>query len=168
MSNYRYAQGTEIPADRSRGQIEQALMRAGAMSFAYGQTSDPPLARVMFEMSDRRFRFDLPMTRPGERQFTHTARGQRRAETAASGEYQGEIRRRWRALLLVIKAKLEAVATGISTLEEEFLAHVVLPDGRTFYEWARPQLEIVYAHQEMPALMPGGTSSTEGRLSAHD
>jgi len=157
MNTYRYAQGTEVPADRSRSQIEQALMRNGATSFAYGQTSMPPLARVMFEMADRRFRFDLPIPQPGERQFTHTARGQRRAETAAANEYQAEIRRRWRALLLVIKAKLEAVASGIATLEEEFLAHIVLPDGRTFYEWARPQLEIVYAHGEMPALMPGSS-----------
>lgn len=155
MSGYRYAQGTEVSADRSRSQIESALMRGGAVAFAYGQASEPPSARVMFEMADRRFRFDLPMPKPGDRQFTHTPRGQRRAESAASNEYQGEIRRRWRALLLVIKAKLEAVTSGISTLEEEFLAYAVLPDGRTFYEWAKPQLEIVYAHGQMPEVLPG-------------
>ncbi len=166
MSTYRYAQGTEVSADRSRSQIKTALMRGGATAFAYGQTSEPPSARVMFEMTDRRFRFDLPLPKPSDREFTHTARGQRRAESARVNEYQGEIRRRWRALLLVIKAKLEAVASGIATLEEEFLAHVVMPNGQTFYEWAKPQLEIVYAHGEMPPLMPGtmpalppGTSS---------
>ena len=42
---YRYAQGTEVSADRSRSQIEQALMRGGATAFAYGQTSEPPTAR---------------------------------------------------------------------------------------------------------------------------
>jgi hypothetical protein len=164
MSTYRYAQGTEVSADRSRSQIETALMRGGATAFAYGQTSDPPTARVMFEMSDRRFRFDLPLPNASDREFTHTARGQRRAESARVNEYQGEIKRRWRALLLVIKAKLEAVASGIATLEEEFLAHVVLPNGQTFYEWARPQLEITYAHGDMPEVMPGGTRAISSGL----
>jgi response regulator RpfG family c-di-GMP phosphodiesterase len=42
-----------------------------------------------------------------------------------------ETRRRWRCLAMVIKAKLEVVASGISSFEEEFLAHVMLYDGRT-------------------------------------
>ena len=56
---------------------------------------------------------------------------------------------------LAIKAKLEAVEAGISSFEEEFLAHVVLPDGSTFGAWAKPQLAAVYAGGSMPALLPG-------------
>jgi hypothetical protein len=50
----------------------------------------------------------------------------------------------------VIKAKLEAVAAGITTIEDEFLAHTVLPDGSTFGEWAKPQLEEAYRLGSMP------------------
>jgi hypothetical protein len=61
------------------------------------------------------------------------------------------IRQRWRALLLTIKAKLEAVAVGITTLEEEFLANVVTPDNVTVGEWIRPQLKEAY---ETGAVLP--------------
>lgn len=33
----------------------------------------------------------------------------------------------------------------------QFLAHVVLPDGRTFGEWAEPELARVYDGGAMPA-----------------
>ena len=68
-----------------------------------------------------------------------------------------EVRRRWRALLLVIKAKLEAVESGISTMDSEFLAFVVLPSGMTFGEWAAPQLNDLAAKKKMPRLIVAGT-----------
>jgi hypothetical protein len=59
------------------------------------------------------------------------------------------------AVALAIKAKLEAVEAEISTFEDEFLAYIVLPDGSTFGDWARPQIAAVYELNTMPALMPG-------------
>ena len=55
-----------------------------------------------------------------------------------------------RALLLVIKAKLEAVTAGISTIETEFLANIVLPDNTTAGEWMLPQIDRAYCTGEMP------------------
>lgn len=64
-------------------------------------------------------------------------------------------RQRWRALLLCLKAKLEAVECGITTFEEEFMAHIVMPDGSTFGKWAGPQLQDMRERGEMPkSLMP--------------
>lgn len=78
------------------------------------------------------------------------------AHTAAARDaYEQEIRRRWRSLLLVVKAKLTAVADGISTVEREFLADLVIPTGQTLAEWLAPQLEAAYAHGGVPALLPG-------------
>lgn len=56
--------------------------------------------------------------------------------------------------------KLEAVAAGITTFEDEFLAHTLLPNGATVGEWAAPQIEAVYADggRHMPALLPGVSS----------
>jgi hypothetical protein len=59
----------------------------------------------------------------------------------------------WRALVLAIKAKLEAVEAGITTFETEFLAHIVLPDGRTVGEHAIPKLEETL-RGEIPRLLP--------------
>ena len=53
-------------------------------------------------------------------------------------------------LLLVIKAKLEAVASGISTIEKEFLADIVMPDGSTVNEWMRPQFALMLERDAMP------------------
>jgi hypothetical protein len=53
----------------------------------------------------------------------------------------------------VVKAKLEAVETGITTIESEFLAHLVLPDGRTVGALARPEIKRAYADGRMPATL---------------
>ena len=42
-------------------------------------------------------------------------------------------RSRWRALYLVVKAKLEAVSSGIVSMEDEFLAQTVMNDGETVW-----------------------------------
>ncbi len=49
---------------------------------------------------------------------------------------------RWRALLLSIKAKLEAIREGIATFDEEFLANVVdRESGRNVGHLIIPELE---------------------------
>ena len=89
------------------------------------------------------------------REFTHTpARGMPRSPEAREAAYNQAVRQRWRALLLVIKAKLEAVDAGISTLEEEFLAATVLPDNRTVGAWLLPQLDRAYASGKLPPMLP--------------
>lgn len=63
------------------------------------------------------------------------------------------MRRRWRALALGIKGKLETVATGIQTFEEEFLANIVLPNKQTVAEWLEPQLTAQYKGGKMPRML---------------
>src|SRR5690606_38687520 len=87
-------------------------------------------------------RLDLPMPDPDSPEFTRTPTGRPRTTTAAVQAYEDEVRRRWRSLLLVVKAKLTAVADGISTLEREFLADMVTADGRTVEQVVRPHLEV--------------------------
>jgi hypothetical protein len=59
-------------------------------------------------------------------------------------------RARWRALLLVIKAKLESVESGIATFEEEFMAQIVLPDDQTVGQWVLPEVARIYETGRMP------------------
>jgi len=63
-------------------------------------------------------------------------------------------RQKWRALALVIKAKLEAVESGISVFEDEFMAAIVMPNGRTVSEEIRPRIAAAYESGNMPALLP--------------
>jgi hypothetical protein len=150
----RYAADTQVPSDRSRSEIEKTLRRYGASAFAYGWQEHS--AQIMFEMANRRIKFALPLPDPAAEEFTLTPTGRERSESQAEQAYEQAVRQRWRALALVIKAKLEAVEAGISSVEDEFLAHVALPHGGTVGEWLGPRLDEVYASGEMPALLPGG------------
>jgi len=64
-------------------------------------------------------------------------------------------RQRWRAVALYIKATLEAVASGIVSLEQALLAHALLPDGTTVGQWAEPQIAESYRQGRMPPQLPG-------------
>jgi hypothetical protein len=65
----------------------------------------------------------------------------------------------WRRLLLVVKAKLELVRDADSSIEREFLADILLPNGSTVHEELGPQLDDSYRTGSMPPLLPpaGGT-----------
>jgi hypothetical protein len=50
-------------------------------------------------------------------------------------------RQRWRALYLVVRAKIEAVEAGLAIFEEEFLAFIVVPGlNKTIGEIMVPRL----------------------------
>lgn len=151
--NARYAENTQVSSDRSRAEIERTLRRYGATAFAYGW--DAEAATLMFEIANRRVMFRLPMPNPADKAFTLTPTGKGRSAAAAEAAHEQAVRQRWRALALVIKAKLEAVAAGITTVEQEFLAHIVLPDGRTVGQHTQPVIAAAYETGEMRPMLPG-------------
>jgi hypothetical protein len=141
MPRRRFAETTKVAAGQSRADIEKLLSRHKCQ--AYGTATDylEMKARVQFTAHDRIIRFVVAL--PDPKSF-------RVAEKHAQEE-----RRIWRSLLLVIKAKLEAVETGIATFEQEFLANIVMPNGRTVAELILPQIADSYASGRMPlALAP--------------
>jgi hypothetical protein len=129
----KYAAKTKVAPEQSRLEIERILSRFGAKAFGYAWERNR--AMLGFELKDRRVRFALYL------------------ETSLS---QQDVRSKWRALALVIKAKLSAVEAGITTVEDEFFAHIVMPDGRTVGEWARPQIAAAYKEHGPPALPGSG------------
>ena len=133
-----YAEKTEVSSDRSRSEIERTLARYGASHFGY--MSEPERAMVAFRKDGRHVRFLVPLPDRQARTFTHTPTGKVASPTAAQNGYEQAVRQRWRALALVVKAKLEAVETGIATFEEEFYAYTVLPSGRTIFEETSEQV----------------------------
>lgn len=148
----RYAENTQVPSDRSRADIERTLGRYGAAGFMYGWQGDR--AVIAFELEGRRIRFDLPMPDRRSTEFTRTDTGRERSPAQAEKAHEQAVRQRWRALHLVIKAKLEAVDSGITEFDEEFLAHIVLPSGDTVGRWMLPQVARSYESGQMPALLP--------------
>ena len=148
-----YAAQTEVPADRSRAEIERLLDRYGATAFWYGWDRDTNAAMIAFEVEGRRIRIMVPMAQ--REQFSSTPTGRKRIASSIDKEWEQGKRQRWRAMALIVNAKLEAVEAGISTIEVEFLAHTVLPDGQTVGDWLAPQIEYVYRTRQMPPMLPG-------------
>ena len=107
----------------------------------------------------RRIRFVLELPDPEDFRYTNHSPPKERSACAQQDAHDQACRQRRRALLLVIKAKLEAVTAGISTIETEFLANIVLPDNTTAGEWMIPQIDQAYRTGEMPPLLPAAGNS---------
>jgi hypothetical protein len=151
-----YAEGTKVTQEASRAEIERTLRRYKAEAFLYGADGDR--ATVAFRMADRMIRFTLVMPRRDEWRFNFYKKGygtHKRVENTAEALWDQACRQKWRALALVIKAKLEAVEAGITTVEDEFLANTILTDGRTMGEWAKPEVDRMYLEGGMPKLIGG-------------
>lgn len=148
----RFAENTSVPADRSRAEIEKTLARYGASSFGYGWNEQGAI--VTFEAHGRRIQFRLQMPDRNAREFTHTPERQTtRSPAQAEQAWEQATRQRWRALALVVKAKLEAVDAGIASFEEEFLAHTIVPGPRgaiTVAEMLLPQIAEAYESGQVP------------------
>lgn len=147
----RYARHTKVSADRSRAEIEKTLTRYGAKGFMYGWSDKG--AMIGFMLAGKQYKCILRL--PDEDMFSTNSLGHRVSEKMAKQSYEKSKLQRWRALALVIKAKLEAVESEISTVESEFFTWMVLPNGQTVGEWMTPQLETIYKSGKMPPLLPG-------------
>lgn len=147
-----YAENTSVSAEKSRAEIERTLQKYGADQFMYGW--DQARALIGFRMAGRQLKFVLPMPNKSDSRFTKTPTGKTRTEAAAFKEWEQACRQKWRALSLVIKAKLEAVEAGIAIFEDEFMANIVLPNGSTVSQFMLPQIEEAYERGTMPSLLP--------------
>lgn len=149
----RFAEGTEVSVEKSRAEIEKLLAKYGAKAFGYMATDTQ--ATLAFQASERNIRFSLRL--PPISDFTHDGRRMRRTPERQREAKEAACRRLWRALCLVIKAKLEAVASGVSVFEDEFMAHIVLPSGLTVSEEVRPRIAAAYEGNTVP-MLPNYTS----------
>ena len=146
----QYAKNTSVSSELSRLEIEKILLRYGAENFAYATASGMSL--IGFTMLGKQVKFILPL--PRKEEFRLTPTGRLRTESSQFSEWEQACRQRWRALKLVIQAKLEAVECGISVFEDEFMSNIVLPGGQTVGDFMRPQIERAYISGAVPAMLP--------------
>jgi hypothetical protein len=122
-----YATRTEVPVTKSKADIEKTVRKYGADAFATMQRGN--MAQVAFTLAGRNILFRMIVPDGAQKERTI-----------------------WRALLLTIKAKCESAESGIETLEEAFMANVVMPDGRTVSETVTPAIEDGYSGKNVPLL----------------
>lgn len=134
----RYAEGTKVPVDVSRGELEKLVHVHGATSF--GVYREPARWVVLFQLAGRYIRHEIEIPKA----------------TRSNPDPEREVRRKWRAIVLITKAKLEMVAGGDSTVEREFLADTVLAEGGTVFEATRQQIADSYTTGVTPRLLGAG------------
>lgn len=129
----KYAENTVVPMERSTAEIERLLAAHGGTHF--GMMKYPDRIELGFINNGLRMRIvvDTPNIDDADR---------RRREN----------NRRFRALLLVVKAKLIGIEDGIVTFEDEFLPYIVMADGETIGMCLRKQLPEIAVGKSVPLL----------------
>lgn len=149
-----YAKGTAVPVERSRAELVKILEKAGATRCMIG--NDGSKAVAFFELKQRPIRITWEMPTAADRQFTHlhpeNKWSSKRSDLQAKKLYEQSIREKWRALILIVKAKLEIIEAGHSTVDKEFLADVVLPSSQTVHEMMSEQLAALLEGPKTPLL----------------
>lgn len=147
MKKNVYAKNTDVTSDRSRQEIERDLMRFGATGFSYGWET----CRAMVEFLYNKRRVRLTLDLPPREKFQNRPKGVRDwNEARVNAAWEQAKRQRWRALSLVLKAKLVAVTEGIKTFEHEFGMDTVMGDNRTVAEHVLPRIEQAYLSGSTP------------------
>lgn len=132
-SRMAYAETTKVPFDKTVSDIMTMLRKSGAMQV--GQMEEANRLTIIFTLNDRSVRFRVG--------WENSERSQRQ---------------RARALLLVIKAKLESIESGVETFEEAFLANIVMADGQTVHERVSGDLALEYKSGQPTMYLIGGPS----------
>ncbi|USI71646.1 hypothetical protein [Sphingomonas morindae] len=142
-----YGKDTEVPFERSVAEIVALLRGAGADQI--GQMEDRASFTIQFALGGRIVKFVVRLLAPDD---VEKIRGRRQDPARVEEQWR---RQRGRALLLVIKAKLESVESDVETFEQAFLANIVMADGTTLYDRVRQPLALEYRDRK-PVLLLGG------------
>lgn len=157
MKQRRFAEGTSVEARTSKHELEDMLAKHGAHGFltAWLEENGTQHSLVQFQISGRMVKYIIRMPTAEEVEKTGTGQTRHKPELIEKAR-QAEYRRRWRALILIIKAKLEMVAGGDSTFEREFLADIMLTNGSTVGDMISGQLAAMYTDGKLPRLLGAG------------
>lgn len=144
----KFAKNTHVSIERSQEQIKSVLRKYEADGI--GTWEERGKAAMQFIIGGLKVHIEVSLPLSTDTEFHQTDTGRERGGVAAHKAYEQAVRQRWRALLLAIQAKLEAVETGISTLEKEFLSYIVLGDGQTVGDHLLPGLAAAAEKGIMP------------------
>jgi hypothetical protein len=133
----RYAASTTVSTGRSRDELEALLRKYGVQH--HGLITQPDLLTLAFQSDGLNHRIVLPLPSPADRRFRTGPGGGTRTSKGAQDAHAQEVRARYRALVLVVKAKLELAHLLGQPVEAAFTEYRVLDDGRTVQEHVHGQ-----------------------------
>lgn len=148
----RYAKGTGVSVERSKEEAKRLLMRYGATGYMVMDGSH--LASVLFNLYSRNIKINIPLPDRDSKEFTHTTgRGKTRSFADAHKLWEKACRQKWRVLILLLKANLEAVEIGAVKFDEAFMPYFMLADGQTVAEKFMPTIDKTIKTGKLPKLL---------------
>jgi hypothetical protein len=123
----RYAEGTRVEVESSRGEITGILAKHGVVEM--GWQTGPEGDRLMFKLKGRSYLFSIK--KPTRAEIATMYPNNRDPDA----KWWAEWRRRWRAQVLLIKAKMEFAEGEDTTVEREFMPYLIVKGGGTLAEW---------------------------------
>ena len=135
-----YAEGTTVSVEKTKAELDALLGKHGATSRGVMSSDEEGTAFVYFAMAGERFQIAVPLpklgdySRKGEVPRHWGTRSDRQREEIRHRLWEQACRERWRTMLLLLKSKLELVRIGASTIRREFMADLVLANGKTVGE----------------------------------
>lgn len=153
-----YASGTGVPVERSRAELERILSKAGATKTAFMR--DGACAQIGFVLDSTPVRLvvevptlkDIRRNADAEPPYGWKGGSEVWRLNWCEAQQAKEEKRKWRVLVLLLKAKLEAIQSGDTTVAREFLADLVVKGGTVYAQ---------IADQLATALKGGGGGSVK-------
>lgn len=131
-----FAEKTRVPVAQTKQEIERMCQKHGCSKFGSAADYDGGHAQIQFHAHNRIIRFELELPK--------------RKDYGRGEQWEQATRAKWRALLLVLKAKLESIEAGIGTFESEFMPFIVMPNDKTVGEILTPMIDAAYQDGNMP------------------
>jgi hypothetical protein len=141
-----YAEKTKVTVEKSRIELDALLGKNGAKQRGIAVDEAVNRAIVMFTLNDRRYKLEIPLPFPPTGNAATVRLLRRHAQ---------ESRSRWRAMVMLLRAKFESIRLDISTPEDEFLSALVLPNGETAGQAVGQYMtQLIKAGYQGPMMLP--------------
>lgn len=137
----KYAQGTSVPVERSIAELKRICEKYGASNFGFLQSDSA--AAVFFKFDNRMYRMDLHFQSPSKTVGI---------SSTEIKKMKAEERRKWRVLILTIKAMFVSIESEVFDSCTLFQPFTLLPDNTVIGERMNPQIEQAYQTGRMPII----------------
>lgn len=145
MAKKRYANKTTVLVSKSRVQIQDLLTDWGITELYFGTSIRGD--GIGFSYEGRTYKWNVTMPPQGD---------------MTDAQYDQVKRQRWRVMYMSLKMKLEVIASGNETFEDELLAKMCLPDGNTMSDFIKlPEIAERLSQSKMPKLLSGSVADQE-------
>jgi hypothetical protein len=143
-----YAETTKVPLERSISEIIGMVRKAGGERV--GQFDDGDRFHIWFRLGEREVRFTVPLVTS----YDGPPKAANGVKIDPAAKIDQANRQKGRALMLVIKAKLESVQSGVETFEQAFLANIVMSNGQTVHERVAEPIALEYREGVSRPMLP--------------